>query len=228
MTKIRYRTFAGNCQAGCVPDITTRRYSPRRSRKERHEQLLDAALRCVDAGGFYAFSIEAVAREASLTKSVVYATFGTREELLRALVDRELERAFMDVAAAIPKPPHADPSVVMRQALANILRAAQAHPETWRLFVLPADGMPVAARENVTRHRRRLFEQIEPLIAWGLLRLAAHDVDPEVMTQVTVACFEQAIRMTLTDPDRFTSERLVTFAEAFMATHRPVPGEPSR
>jgi AcrR family transcriptional regulator len=204
-----------------VPGTSTRRYSPRRSRDERREQLLDAALRRVDVGGFDGFSIEAVAREADLTKSVLYATFGTREELLRALVDRELERAFRDIAAAIPKPPHTDPGEVLRQALVNILRAVQDHPETWRLFVLPVDGMPLVARANVARHRHRLLERVEPLIAWGLLRLAADEVDPEIMTQVTIACFEQAIRMALTDPDRFTPERLVRFADAFIATHSP-------
>jgi len=204
-----------------VHETTTRRYSPRRSREERREQLLDAALHLLDVSGFDAFSIEAVARQADLTKSVIYATFGTREELLRALVDRELNRAFLDIAAAIPKPPHTDPGEVLHQALVNILQAAHDHPETWRLFVLPADGMPIEARENVTRHRHRLFEQIEPLIVWGLQQLAAKDIDPEIMTQVTIACFEQAIRMTLIDPDRFTPERLATFAQAFIATHHP-------
>ncbi len=204
-----------------MPEATTRRYSPRRSREERREQLLDATLRLLDARGFGAFSIEAVAREADLTKSVIYATFGTGEELLRSLVDRELDRAFQDIAAAIPTPPHTNPGDVLRQALINILQAAHSHPETWRLFVLPADGMPIAARENVTDHRRRLLEQIEPLIAFGLKQLAAEEVDPEIMTRVIIGCFEQAIRMTLTDPDRFTPERLVTFARAFIATHHP-------
>lgn len=197
--------------------VPTRRYSPRRSRDERREQLLDAALRLVDAGGFDAFSIEAVAREAKLTKSVVYATFGTREDLLRALVDREIDRALLDIAAAIPRPPYSDPDAMLRAGLTRILEGVRAQPATWRLFVLPADGMPLAAREHVTRHRRRLLEGVQPPIAWGLQRLNTEHLDHEVIGHMLIACFEQAIRMTLTDPDRFTPERLLRFSEDFIA-----------
>jgi AcrR family transcriptional regulator len=198
--------------------VPTRRYSPRRPRLERREQLLDAALRLVDAGGFDAFSIEAVAREADLTKSVVYATFGTREELLRALVDREIDRAVLDIAAAIPTPPYGDPDAMLRAGMASIIEGVRARPATWRLFVLPADGMPLAARENVTRHRRELLQNVQPPIAWGLRRLGLEHLDHEIMSHMLLACFEQAISMALTDPECFTAERLLSFAEDFLAT----------
>jgi AcrR family transcriptional regulator len=205
-----------------VSVLPTRRYSPRRPRLERREQLLDAALALVDTRGLGAFSIEAVAREAGLTKSVLYATFGTREELLLALLDRELDRALGDIAAALPRPPHSSPGEMLRGSLQSILEAVRARPETWRLFVLPADGMPPEARENVARHRDRLHEQVRPLIEWSLERLCAEHVDADVMTEMMIACFEQAARMTLTDPDRFTPERLLLFVEDFIATHKTV------
>jgi AcrR family transcriptional regulator len=193
--------------------ISTRRYSPRRSREERRAQLLDSALDLVDARGFDAFSIEAVARQANLTKSVVYATFGTREDLLRALVDREIDRAVLDIAAAIPKPPYGDPDTMLQAGLTRILERVRAQPATWRLFVLPVDGMPLAARENVNRHRRRLLERVQPPVVWGLQRLQLEHVDHDIATHMMLACFEQAITLTLTDPDRYTPERLVRFAE---------------
>jgi hypothetical protein len=88
--------------------------------------------------------------------------------------------------------------------------------------VLPADGMPPSVRENVSRHRERLHEQIQPLIEWSLRRLGSEHVDAEVMTEMMIACFEQAARMTLTDPDRFTPERLLAFIADFIATHKQV------
>ncbi len=193
--------------------ISTRRYSPRRPRAERRTQLLDSALRLVDAGGFDAFSIEAVARQANITKSVVYATFGTREDLLRALMDREIDRAVLDITAAIPKPPYGDPDSMLRAGLTRILKRVRAQPATWRLFVLPVDGMPLAARENVNLHRRRLLEGVQPPVLWGLQRLGVEHADHEIATHMVLACFEQAIRLTLTDPDRFTPERLIRFTE---------------
>lgn len=197
-----------------------RRYSPRRPRTERREQLLDATLSLVDARGLSAFSIEGVAREAGLTKSVVYATFGSGEELLRALLERELQRALSDIAAAMPQPPHTSPGEMLSNSLAIILRAVRERPETWRLFVLPADGMPPAVRESVARHRAELIEQVRPPIEWSLSQLSAEHIDAEVMTEMMIACFEHAARMTLTAPERFTPMRLLAFASDFVATHR--------
>ena len=198
----------------------TRRYSPRRPRPERREQLLDATLSLVDAQGLSAFSIEAVAREAGLTKSVVYASFGSGEELLRALLARELDRALLDIAAALPQPPYTSPGEMLGSSLEVILRAVRERPETWRLFVLPADGMPPAIREDVAHHRAELLDQVRPPVQWSLSRLRAEHIDAEVMTEMMIACFEHAARMTLTAPDHFTPERLLAFANDFVATHR--------
>lgn len=191
---------------------TTRKYSPRRSKEERREQLLDAALDIVDTQGFGAFSIEAVAREADLAKTVVYASFENPDGLLRALVDRELERSVADLAAAIPRPPYEDPASVLQEALLEVLNAARRRPATWRIFVLPADGMPPAARANVERHHQQFLLQIEPLVGWGLEYLKLEHLDAELTTAVLIAAAEQGIRLALTDPVHFSDKRLITFA----------------
>jgi AcrR family transcriptional regulator len=197
-----------------------RRYSPRRPRTERREQLLDATLSLVDTCGLSGFSVEGVAREAGLTKSVVYATFGSGEELLRALLDRELERALADIAKALPQPPYVSPGEMLSSSLAVILRGVGERPATWRLFVLPTDGMPPAVREDVARHRAELTGQVRPPVEWSLSQLSAEHMDAEVMTEMMIACFEHAARMTLTAPERFTPERLLAFVSDFVATHR--------
>ncbi len=196
----------------------TRKYSPRRSREERREQLLDAALAIVDTQGFGAFSIEAVAREVSLAKTVVYASFDNPQELLRALVDRELDRAVSDLAAAIPRPPYEDPATVLQLALLEVLRSARRRPATWRLFVLPPDGMPPAAREDVEHHHDRFLLQIEPLVSWGLERLGLRHLDAELTTSILIAASEHGIRLALTDPEHYTDERLITFATELVTT----------
>src|SRR3989440_3154228 len=140
-----------------------RKYSPRRPREERREQLLDCALRVLDAGGFGGLTIEGVAREADLAKTVVYDTFGGREELLKALLAREQERALSALAAALPKPPLADdPQEVLTEALTVLLEGVREHPETWRLILLPPEGTPPAARKTVDRQRGPLVRQVEP------------------------------------------------------------------
>lgn len=202
----------------------TRKYSPRRSREERREQLLDAALAIVDAGGFGAFSIEAVAREAGLAKTVVYASFNGPDDLLQSMITRELDRAVDDLAAALPRPPYADPAAVLEAALLEVLQAARRRPATWRMFLLPADGMPPAGRAAVERNHRQFLLQIEPLISWGLEVMRLDHLDAELTTQVLIAAAEQAIRLALTDPENYTDARLIGFCrelvEIFVRPHQ--------
>ena len=112
-----------------MPEVARRRYSPRRPRAERREQLFDAALRVIDRDGFGALTVEGVAREADLAKTVVYDTFGNSEKLLRALLVREQERALGSLAAAMPEPPLTeDPRRILTESLVTLLaKIGRAH-----------------------------------------------------------------------------------------------------
>lgn len=195
-----------------MPRAATRKYSPRRPREERREQLLDAALRMIDAQGFGGLTMEGVAREADLAKTVVYDTFGSREKLLSTLLAREQQRALSALAAAMPTPPLPDdPRQVLTEALTVLLEGVREHPETWRLILLPPEGTPPSVRESVDSQRELLVRQLESVVAWGLKRVGA-GLDPEVATHALVGCVEHAIRLTLTRPDRFPPARFAGFA----------------
>ena len=198
--------------------VARRKYSPRRPREERREQLLDATLRVLDANGFGGLTIEGIAREADLAKTVVYDTFGNREKLLRALLAREQERALSLLAAAMPTPPLPDdPRRVLTAALTALLEGVREHPETWRLILLPPEGTPPAVRKTVDRQRELLARQVEPIVAWGLKQIGAVHLDAELATQALVASIENAIRLTLTQPDRFPPRRFADFAADVVA-----------
>lgn len=190
-----------------------RKYSPRRPREERREQLLDATLRLLDSEGFASLSIEGIAREAGLAKTVVYDSFGNRERLLTALLDREQQRALGVLAAAMPQPPlPEDPRRVLTESLTRLLEGVREHPETWRLILLPPEGTPPVVRKTVDSQRALLVRQLEPIVEWGLKLTGAPALDPELATHALVAAIESAIRLTLTDPERFPPERFAGFA----------------
>jgi AcrR family transcriptional regulator len=64
---------------------------PRLSPHQRREQLLDQASRLIVERGLSACSLEEVARQAGVSKALVYKYFATRDALLKALVAREYE-----------------------------------------------------------------------------------------------------------------------------------------
>src|SRR5436190_3189452 len=75
---------------------------PRMSAEERREQLLDVTKAIVAERGFHGVSIEAVAREAGITRPIVYGHFRDLQGLLEALVEREGARALTQLATVLP------------------------------------------------------------------------------------------------------------------------------
>jgi AcrR family transcriptional regulator len=190
-----------------------RKRSPRLPRAERREQLLDAALRLIAERGYGGASMEAVAREADIAKTVVYDAFGDLRGLLQALYEREQERVLSALAAAVPTPPlEGEPAEILAESIRTALEEVRRHPEAWRLILLPADGTPPSLRDEVSRHRERLVRQIEPMAAWGIAELGLGDLDPELAAHAILAGAEDAARLTLTHPRRFPPERIAGFA----------------
>jgi len=195
-----------------------RKYSPRLPRAERREQLLDATLRLISEHGYAGVSIEAVAREAEIAKSVVYEAFGNQRELEKALFEREQERVLAAIVAALPKPPLAgDPAEILAGSIRTLLEAVRESPDTWRLVVLPADGTPRPLRDEVLRHRERLVDQIEPMVDWATPDLGLDELDSELAAHAILASCEDAVRLTLTHPRRFPPDRIAAFAANLVA-----------
>ena len=193
-----------------------KRYSPRRPRAERREQVLDAALRVLDAHGFAGVTVERVAAEADLAKTVVYDTVGNQSKLLRELVTREQKRAIADIATALPVPPFDSPADLLGDGIATLLEAVRRHPATWRLIMLPPEGTPPGLRKGVDRYRASLRTTLVPIVRWGLEQLDADDLDAEISTHTLLAALESAIRLTLTDPKDFPPERLADYGRAIV------------
>lgn len=195
-----------------------RKYAPRLPREERREQLLDAALALITEHGWGGASMEAIAREADIAKTVVYDAFGTRHDLLRALLEREQERALGAVAEAMPTPPlTGDPAELLTEGVTAMMEAVRRHPDTWRLILLPADGTPAGVREEVARHRERILHQLEPMVAWGAERLGLGHLDHELATEAILALVENAVRLTVTDPEAYPPERFARFSTGLFA-----------
>ena len=105
--------------------------------QERREQLLDVTKRLVAERGFHAVSIEAVAREAGITRPVVYGHFQDLGGLLEALVEREGARALGQLAVLPSQLAEGDPAEQLSAALRGYLEAVQSDPATWRLVLMP-------------------------------------------------------------------------------------------
>src|ERR1700731_2131497 len=87
------------------------------------ESILAAAKRSFLAAGFGAVSMDAIAREAGVSKATVYAHFAGKEELFGAVIGRECGLYFARFSAggAHSLPPPAPPVVLGRRYLELVL-----------------------------------------------------------------------------------------------------------
>lgn len=191
---------------------TRRKYARRLPPEQRREQLLDAALSLIPAG-FDTVTMESVAKQAAVTKPVLYDLFANRAELISALLEREATRATEQVLAALPTDfATRSPDDAFADAVRVFVNAVVAAPDRWRLVLLPPEGTPHEFRAQVELVRAGVLAQIEDLAALGLKELGGlDDLDSALLGHAMLALAEMSGRLVLTDPEKFTPDRLVAF-----------------
>jgi AcrR family transcriptional regulator len=195
-----------------------RRYAPRLPPAKRREQLIDAALSVIVEQGYEGISIEAVARAAGVTRPVVYDHFPNLAALLQTLIAREEKRSLEQLAKVVPEQGYYEnPVDGLVDGVRRFLEAVSQRPTTWRLILLPLEGTPSIVRENVESNRARILKRIQGLVSWSVAHghLPA-DLDAELCARTLRDLAEEAGRMVLTDPERFTPERYATFVRSIM------------
>ena len=177
---------------------------------ERREQLLDVTKAIVAARGFHAVSIEAVARDAGISRPIVYGHFEHLSGLLEALVLRESTRALAQLSRVLP-PGLDEPQAQLLSALRAYLEAVQADPDTWRLVLMPPEGAPSLLRDLLARGRAAVLAQLAEAVRPGLGR-GGPSPDPELTARTLSAIADESARLLLTEPERYPVERLVAHA----------------
>jgi AcrR family transcriptional regulator len=183
--------------------------TPRMSAEQRREQLLDTTKAIVARDGFHAVSIEAVAREAGITRPVVYGHFKDLDALLEAMIDREGDRALTQLAEVLPRVGEAgDRTEMLIAALRGYLDAVRAQPITWRLVLMPPEGAPEKMRAKIAEGRAAVVSQLAVAMSSGF-GPGRESPDPE-LTARTVSEFADAMaKLILTDPENWPVERIL-------------------
>jgi AcrR family transcriptional regulator len=138
-------------------------------RAVREQQMLDAAVLVFSRQGYHAAAVDEIAEVAGISKPMVYAYIGTKEELFTACLHREATR-LMEAVAAVAEV-DLPPDQQLRRALQAFFGFVAAHRDGWSVLYRQARGQEPFAGE-IARIRARWIE-----IVAGLLRRAAPDAD---------------------------------------------------
>ena len=186
----------------------------RMTAEARRAQLLDVTADLVVGEGFGAVSIDRVAREAEIARTVVYSHFGDLDGLLAALADRAEGEALRQVRELVPEPPiEQTPDEVLLDAIAALLDLVREDPRTWRLVLQPPEAAPLAQRKRIAAGRDAVIALLVPVMEWGIAaRGGPEGLDPELFARALVTMTEDAARLSLRDPAAYPPERIVAFA----------------
>lgn len=109
---------------GSGPVAAEQATTPRLRRRERRDQILAAATRAFARAGFAATSLDDVAREAGITRVIVYRHFASKADLYRAVLEHICAR----LGEATGAPRFTDASI------GGLLAVASDDPDGFRLL----------------------------------------------------------------------------------------------
>lgn len=205
---------------------TKKPYAPRLPPDQRREQLLEAALQIALDRGYYAVTVDGVARACGVTRPVVYGLFADRTALLAGLADRAEQRVLAQLAPVFPAVPEpgddVDPDELLVAGLTAYLSAVASDPRTWRVVLLPPEGAPADLTDRVQSQRKVLFRTLHGLLDWGLERRGGPALDADLFARAVFTLAEGAARLVLEDPDRWTVEQFAAFTRSALRAMRPV------
>lgn len=132
--------------------------APRRKRaahlgpERRRPFVLDAAYELFLDNGFEGTSMDAVAAAAGVSKPVVYACFGSKDELFTAMLDREEERIMVETTEALATTGGSeDPEGTLIRGFQIFLEAASKSPDIYRVIFLGQGGGNAVVADRITR-----------------------------------------------------------------------------
>ncbi|MEU4639766.1 TetR/AcrR family transcriptional regulator [Micromonospora sp. NPDC023814] len=158
-------------------------------RAVREQQMLDAAVKVFSRRGFHAASMDEIAEDAGISKPMVYAYLGTKEELFVACLHREGARMMQAIAGA------AAPELSADERLWRGLRAffgfVGAHRDGWAVLYRQARGEQPFAGE-LAGMRARLVEVVAGMLGHALRAEGREvgDTDLEVVAYALVGATE--------------------------------------
>lgn len=183
---------------------------PRLHDEHTRVELLAAAEGLVAQGGIDSVNVRAVAEAAGTTTRAVYALFGSKEGLVRALAARAFELLMARVESVPVSPNPADDLVTT--AVRGFRSFALEHPDLFRLYF--TDRSPPSSLGGRSEETRRaalgqLIARVERAAAAGLL--GDHSV-AEVTLLFDALCTGLAMREICGPIQRSHGERLWTDA----------------
>jgi AcrR family transcriptional regulator len=153
----------------------------------REQQMLDAAVAVFSAAGFHDASMDEIAARAGISKPMVYAYLGSKEELFTACLHREGTRLMEALVAAVSPPvsPPLPPDEQLWRGLRAFFAFVGAHRDGWRVLYRQARGQEPFVGELAVM-RARMVDVVGGLLS-RVVAASEHEVRSVDVTAMAYA-----------------------------------------
>jgi AcrR family transcriptional regulator len=166
-------------------------------REFRDREILEAACRVVARHGFQGATIDRVAEEARIAKGTVYLYFHTKEELLKAAVERGIQNFTAQVRAAVAEA--STPLEKLQRVVKVCLQVSDANRDFFKTLLLERNFLaaspddPEAARmlDLYLAHIHFIQETIQAGVDAGMLRPHNVEASAFALNEAMRGCFQQ-------------------------------------
>jgi AcrR family transcriptional regulator len=136
-----------------VPRRDPQERGKRLPRAVREKQILDAAVTVFSRNGYHSASMDEISEVAGISKPMIYAYLGSKEDLFSACIHREAGELLDAVVAGIE--PDLAPDVQLWHGLRSFFGYIGANRESWRVLhrQAGAQGGPFTQEVTAMRHR---------------------------------------------------------------------------
>jgi AcrR family transcriptional regulator len=188
---------------------------------QRREHLLDAALSVLAREGYDKVTVDAIAREAGVTRPVVYDAYGGLEPLLHALLDRSQRRALASVLKLMPEGTPTDIDHWILDACAGLIDAIQAAPDVWRPILGLTRDAPELVRARIDATKGLIHGYISDALQTGLEQRGGPYLDTDVLAHLVIATGEHFGRLILDEPEKYPRDRLLASLSDLLTAVQP-------
>jgi AcrR family transcriptional regulator len=129
---------------------------------ERREQLLQVARRVFGRGGFHQVSMDTVAKEAGVTKPILYDHFPSKKELYLSLIEDDLATLHQKVRTAIDASPGNRERI--RASFEAYFEFVDEHAAGFRILMQEAIGADRDFQERISLVRDDILKEVTEVI----------------------------------------------------------------
>lgn len=137
-------------------------------RDVRERQILDAAVTVFSGNGYHSASMDEISEVAGVSKPMIYAYLGAKEDLFAACIRREADRLIEAIAGGIGTDPR--PDVQLWNGLRAFFRYVGDQRDSWRVLHRQAISQGGPFSEELLAMRSRAIRAVDGVLLQTVTR----------------------------------------------------------